>query len=478
MTVSTRGIVAGLIVGLIASASAYAVQSISKLAVAPERLEFKKVIFGKTALTEYGSFKVKNAGSTALMATVGLPATSNFRVIQGLGTTEIEPKAFLAVTVEFAPNAPGTFYDSILVSSDATGGYPLKTVDLHGSAIGVKVSPTPTATGTPTPTVTVTPTATPTNVTTIDAPNRTDMVYDSQRQVLYITSGSQVLRYSTSSNLFLSPVSLGGTLIGLDLSPDQNVLAVADETVMSLDLVYLPTADSGDVTVVKLPISAGTDEVGLFDVAFGSDSMVYASGALPAGWSGWSWLRKIDPNTGNATIIGGEQVTNYTILRASGDRHVVGICQGDISDGRWGAIDVDTGAVDFRDWYVEGTSWYNYEMAVANGGQQFALPTYGGLFIYDDTYTKIYTLGQYATVFFDGVAYSPATGQLYATLDGSNAINIYDPVTFEQIGALYTGEVFPDNGNGEFSSGILRFSPDGSLLFVSVPGGIEYLKLF
>ena len=305
---------------------------------------------------------------------------------------------------------------------------------------------------------------------TIAAPNRTDMVCDAHGKILYITSGSSVLRYDLKTKKFLSPIKLGGDLVGIDLSPDGGTLAVADETAMELNLITLK-----GLKVTKLPID-GVDEVGLYDVAWGSDNMVYTTGTLPPGYSGWVWMRKIDPVTGDATLIGSEIITNYTVLRASPDRSVIGFAQGDISDGRWGSIDVNTGTVTMRDGYVEGTSWFDYDIAVASGGAHFALPTYGGLFIYDDTFTQVKTLGKYAVQYFDGVAYSPKDGNLYAAEAGTDIIDVYDPNTFMQMKSIQVGVTFPWNGNGSFSNGTMRFSRDGSHLFVSVPNGIVYLK--
>ena len=64
--------------------------------------------------------------------------------------------------------------------------------------------------------------------TFISAPSRVDMVYDGVRDLLYITNGSQVLRYHLGSASFLAPLQLSGSLRGIDLSPDGNVLAIAD----------------------------------------------------------------------------------------------------------------------------------------------------------------------------------------------------------------------------------------------------------
>jgi hypothetical protein len=49
--------------------------------------------------------------------------------------------------------------------------------------------------------------------TFITAPSRVDMVHDSARDTVYITSGGgSVLRYQLGTNSFLSPFNLGGNL--------------------------------------------------------------------------------------------------------------------------------------------------------------------------------------------------------------------------------------------------------------------------
>src|SRR5262245_52558898 len=66
----------------------------------------------------------------------------------------------------------------------------------------------------------------------IPAPNRVDMVHDAARGVLYISGGTNVLRYHLASASFLTPYSLpaNSNLKGIDLSPDGNTLVVADRT--------------------------------------------------------------------------------------------------------------------------------------------------------------------------------------------------------------------------------------------------------
>jgi hypothetical protein len=56
-----------------------------------------------------------------------------------------------------------------------------------------------------------------------------DVVYDGKRGVLYLsTSDSGVLRYDPRAKTFGAPLPVGGTLLGMALSPDESTLVVAD----------------------------------------------------------------------------------------------------------------------------------------------------------------------------------------------------------------------------------------------------------
>ena len=310
------------------------------------------------------------------------------------------------------------------------------------------------------------------SLVSINAPDRVDIVYSSGQGVLFITSGSSILRYNVKTRSFLSAIDLGGSLNGIDLSPDGTTLAVADQTLLSVNLINLKT-----LKVTRLPLRTTGYDVGLFDVAWGSDNMVYATGALQPGWSGWVSMWRVNPTRRTAVVLSSGGITNYTLLRASSDRTEIGIAEGDISDGRWGAINVKTGLVTFRTGYTDGTAWYNYDIDVTKKGAQFALPTYGGLFIYDNDFTKVATIGEYASDVFNGVAYSPKDGDLYAAQAHSDAILVFNPKTFTVVRTLHTGVTFASNGNWPFLPGTLRFSADGTLLFVWTPNGIGYLKL-
>src|ERR1044071_3561347 len=131
--------------------------------------------------------------------------------------------------------------------------------------------------------------------TFISAPSRVDMVYDSGRDTLYITSGASVLRYHLGTNSFLTPFNLGGNLAGLDLSPDGDTLVVADRTRTQANTwVHVVDLRTGEAQKALFP--RAFREGGTFSVAYGRDNRVLVTGTFEG--SGWVPLRRLDPATG------------------------------------------------------------------------------------------------------------------------------------------------------------------------------------
>ena len=310
--------------------------------------------------------------------------------------------------------------------------------------------------------------------TLIPAPQRVDMVHDDSRGLIYITQGGEVLRYDIASGGFLSPIVLGGQLKGLDLSADNGTLAVADDLSGSTS-GWVHLVSLNDLSARTMPFAKnGNYESGTFSVRFASDGKLYATTEF---WgSGWTPLRKLDPATGVWTQLA--SVRQATMLSTSGDGDTVAFAESNISDGSWGLIDIPTGQVVRRDGYINGTSWFNFEIATDRLGSQFAMPTYGGTFVYNDVYQKVATLGQYAGPQPIGVAYHPVERSAYFPWSGSGQVRVYDMDTFTQTASHDFEDAFGWVGNNAYEQGRTRLSKDGSLLMVSVTGGVRFLQTY
>ena len=310
--------------------------------------------------------------------------------------------------------------------------------------------------------------------TLIPAASRVDMVYDSGRDVLYITNGDSVLRYHISSDSFMTPfVVPGANLGGIDLSPDGNTLMFADrrrlETVV---WVYVVNLQTEQLSQQLFPRAFG--EGGTFTVAYGSADTVLITSTFEG--SGWIPLRKLNPITGQWSQL--RQVRHNSMVTASGDLGIIGFVEADSSDGPFGRYRIADGNLVSKSGYAEGTSWFNYEMGVNRDGTQYAIPTYHGTYICDANLTKFHLVGQYAGPQPIGVVYHPVENTVYFAWRDSTEIRAYDTGSFLQTAAYDFEHMFANTGNHAFVEGRLRTSRDGSLLFATVRGGVRYLRLY
>ena len=301
----------------------------------------------------------------------------------------------------------------------------------------------------------------------IPAASRVDLVHDSKRNVVYITDGTSVLRYQLDSCAFLPPYVFGlGSLTGIDISPDGNTLAVADQNFPGIHLIDL----ASDTIKPDVSFSPGTGEAGTYSVAFGSDgallvsSRYYGSGSVP--------LRRVDPATGAVSVIK-SSITQDAMLSASADGTCIAYEESNISSGPASVYDVATRSVT----KTFSTNWFAYEVGANRDCSQFAVPTYGGTFILDGTLAKIGSIGVYAAGQPLGVAYHPLSDVVYFAWAGASEVRAYDTKTLTQLRSFDLGHIFQTNGNSAYVDGRMKTTRDGSMLFVSVADGVRYQRL-
>lgn len=307
--------------------------------------------------------------------------------------------------------------------------------------------------------------------TFISAPSRFDMVHDDARNLIYISSDGIVLRYDVATSSFLTPVSLGGSLGGMDISPDSQFLAVADRNSFG-SLIRVHKIELNTLQVSSFTATRVGEESGVWTVAYGADGSLLTS---PYG-TNWLPFRKFDAVTGTTSVLA--QILVGTMLSASGDGQTIAFAEPFISDGPWGLYDLPTGDVVRRGGYDNGTSRFNFEIATDRMGAQFAIPTYGGTFIYDHLYNKVATLGVYAGPQPVGVAYHPVERLAYFPWAESTNVRAYDMNSFSLVGTHDFEHNFAHTGNSAFGQGRIRLSRDGSLLMVSVTNGVRILRQY
>lgn len=309
--------------------------------------------------------------------------------------------------------------------------------------------------------------------TFIPAPARTDMAYDDRRGLVYVASGDEILRYRVQDGTFLAPVALGGMLQGIDISPDGDTLAVADRSHDS-GQVWVFTIDLDTLEAVRVEAPADDYEAGTWTVSYAHDGSLFVTSRFAG--SGWTPMRRFPSQGGEAEVLA--TVRQDTMLAASGDRRKIAFAESDISDGRWGVVDAVSGDIVRREWYEDGTSAFNYEIASNVDGSQYAIPTYFGTYVYDADYARVATFGEYAGPQPVGLAYHPVDALAYFPWAETREVRVYDMEFLEEVGRYDFEHVFGHTGNHAFGAGRTKLSGDGSLLMVSVAGGVRILRLY
>jgi hypothetical protein len=295
----------------------------------------------------------------------------------------------------------------------------------------------------------------------IPAPYRTDMVHDPKRNILYISAGDSVLRYQMASKSFLPPLVLGGDLRGIDISPDNDLLAVADSSEnngsIGMHLVDLKTGINTHVTFRAEGLEGGT-----YSVAFGADGAIWSTSSFQG--SGRVPLRKYDPATRRTIVI--TQENQNTMLAASADREYIAYAEANISSG-------DYGRFSCRATQLQPPLRANaflYEIGINRNGTQLAVPTGGGVILSGSAAQKI---DEKETI---GVAYHPQRDFVFLARAGISTIAVYETATYTKVKEFDFGDRFEWVGNHAFQRGRLRLSSDGKFIFCTVQGGIRYAE--
>jgi serine/threonine protein kinase, bacterial len=252
--------------------------------VAPGSLNFKKVVFGKTAGTNSKTFKVQNVGTAPLALEVRGTGTPVFTITQGAGPAVLQPKGSLKVTVLFAPDAAGNFSAGFLISSNASMGQVNQFIGLSGEAKGV-----PAATTTPTPTLVATPT--PTSVETptpISSPIAGLSIFvtnaSNNSLTTYPTDGNRNIAPSTAINgantMLMAPAGVAIDVLG-NLYVTNNLGGYADGGTIS---VY-PPGSNGNATPSQIISGPNADLSDPAGIAVDSAGNIYVANiaATPPG---------------------------------------------------------------------------------------------------------------------------------------------------------------------------------------------------
>ncbi|HYE32203.1 MAG TPA: PQQ-binding-like beta-propeller repeat protein [Methylomirabilota bacterium] len=298
----------------------------------------------------------------------------------------------------------------------------------------------------------------------ISAPERVDMVHSAERNTLYITAGTRILRYDLGIEGFRQPIEIGGSLRSVDISADQKFL-VATDSMGNGSNCWVHLVDLRDLSSRKLLIDRSWGLGGTWSAVFTHTGNILAStiGSFP--------VVLLDPAANTQTNFGPN--ISQAMLSASGDRRHVAIVESGGSGGSFFLFDAEAQALRQS---PEGTGWYNFEVALNRDGSQMSIPTYGSTFVYDAGFKKFASIGAYASGQPIAAAYHPAKDGLFLPWAESQEVRLYNSSTLQEISRVNVGHRFEHTGNHAFTQGRVKVSGDGETVFVTVAGGVAYYR--
>ena len=296
---------------------------------------------------------------------------------------------------------------------------------------------------------------------------RTDVAYDSARQILYISGGDSVRRYDMLRKKFLTPLTLGGSTLGLDISPDGRTLAVANGSRAAkanfVDLVNLATLKSQRIS---FPLEYG--EGGTYSVAWDLYGDLLVSSKYEG--SGWVPLRKLSARDGTVTKLG--SINQDSMLAASADKKSIAIAEANISNGAWGVY--HAGDTSYKSDYSLNSS--NFEIGISADGSQVAIPSYMGTRI-DDANKVFPSVGEYGGVVPIAAAYSALENKVYFPMTKTNYIAVYSAYSMKELKRYTVPGTYDWNGGHGYIEGRTKVANDNSFLFSTLDKGIYYTTI-
>jgi hypothetical protein len=306
---------------------------------------------------------------------------------------------------------------------------------------------------------------------TILATGAQDAVYDPARDVIYISAGGNIVRYSFLTSKLLAPIALGGNLQGIDLSPDGKTLAVATSEHTAghvvVHLVDLDTlVDNKQVIATGTAAETSTYSVGYFDTGWlGVTAHSDSNGLVPTHmYADGTWNLEWDTSP----------LASDMILGLSGD--LTCGAYGEPSLNKWGTFEHGTNYLNYQ-YAVTGSPNTGYATAnkdcleVVASGVVFRRPPN-----YFFAQTGVLPAGGTYGSPLNGI-YDPVRPLAYFPYSGTSLVRVLNMGTLLEVRNYDIGEILSPSSNG-LTQGRTRISQDGSLLMVVVNDGVHFLRMY
>lgn len=287
-----------------------------------------------------------------------------------------------------------------------------------------------------------------------------DVVYDGSRNVVYATTGGgQIQRYDVASGTLLTPWTIGGNLLGADITPDNAFLYVADGSNPQIRKVNLANGTS-----VALTYTPAFGESNAYDVAVVGTRAIFTT---QFSGSGWTPLRNIDIATDAMTTRSDlSSVRQNSVLSRAADYSGLFLTEANISSG---PIHYYTTASDtFTNSASTETFLGGVLHDVSRDGKLVALGL-SGTSLYDNSLNGLQTLSALS----GGMRFDPGRDLLYGINPTTDQLIGYDTAAKLQRFSIPLGRNLA--GGSVYASGEMAIG--SSKAFISDDAGLLVLDL-
>jgi hypothetical protein len=305
-------------------------------------------------------------------------------------------------------------------------------------------------------------------IQSIDVNRPRDIVFDELRNLLYIgTEAGTIERYDLGTNQFLSPVEIGGSLHGMDITADYSVLYVA-ETELSDGNGVVHKINLNTLSVTDLTYTVGSNEEGSYDIAIGSEGI----GLFTVGYNGSGWVRlygldaSTDAITVRSDIPGHSTIDDDARLVRSYDRGTILLIENN-SDG-WVAM-YEASSDSFVRQYSFGDYLYQSPVALNHDGSMAAIQLDGHCRIVDSDFDMVMGFDDSRM----GAAFDPYGNLFYQFNYEHETLFVLDTIVWELLHNVSSGQI--TKTYQKFNNGETAITGDGRVLGITDP---NYVVLF
>ncbi|MCP5551933.1 MAG: S8 family serine peptidase [Akkermansiaceae bacterium] len=299
-----------------------------------------------------------------------------------------------------------------------------------------------------------------------------DFTFNAAGDELFIsTNGGVVEHYDDGTRTIAHSYLTGGQPRGIDISPDDSIVVVADSALAGPQARLLKLNPAAQ-TFSAIAFTPGSGEIGTWDVAMLSNTQgfvtMHSTGATVN-------ARALNAQANSATVrsipsgSGGGKVRGETILSRNRNRNKLGFFEAGLATGSWFVYDLASDT--FASAHNGGAeqAWGDISRFASEAASGRASGT--GPAIFNAAGTSLFNPALNAS----GVRFSPVMNELYVADTVADTIRIYETVNWQAVGSIaIPGGLAPGD---QFGEGNLEISRDGTRLALGTAAGVRLFDI-